>query len=260
MSAATALPPLVKSVIVAAPPERAFDLFTAEIGQWWPLVTHSVGEESAISVTMECRLGGRIVETVQDGSTYVWGTITDWSPALEPDLHLAPGPARAEATLVTVSFRPDGEQTEVRLVHTGWDNRPDGARARTGYDTGWDIVLAPLAVVGGAGTAVTSYAVLCDALGDATRREILEQLRRRPCSVGTLAGVAAGQPARGVAAPQGPLRRRPGRPPPRGHPERLPPGPAGPRAAAVLAGRLLAGRPGRFRRLRPAAGLTVGAR
>ena len=37
MSAATALPPLVKSVVVAAPPERAFDLFTAGMaggGRW----------------------------------------------------------------------------------------------------------------------------------------------------------------------------------------------------------------------------------
>ena len=34
---------------------------------------------------------------------------------------------------------------------------------------------------------MTSYAVLCDALGDSTRREILEQLRGRPSSVGTLA-------------------------------------------------------------------------
>ena len=48
MSAATAaLPPLVKSVVVAAAQERAFELFTAEIGQWWPLLTHSVGGESA---------------------------------------------------------------------------------------------------------------------------------------------------------------------------------------------------------------------
>ena len=144
MSPATALPPLVKSVVVAAPTDRAFTLFTAEIGQWWPLVTHSVGEESAVSVTMECRLGGRIVETVRDGSTYVWGTITDWSPGSGLTFTWHPGQPEDEATLVTVSFRPDGEQTEVRLVHSGWDNRPDGARARTGYDAGWDIVLAPL--------------------------------------------------------------------------------------------------------------------
>jgi DNA-binding transcriptional ArsR family regulator len=34
---------------------------------------------------------------------------------------------------------------------------------------------------------VTTYQEVCEALGDATRREILEQLRRRPCSVGALA-------------------------------------------------------------------------
>lgn len=145
MSAATALPPLVKTVVVAAPVERAFDLFTAEIGQWWPLVTHSVGQESAVSVEIECRLGGRIVETVQDGTTYVWGTVTDWSPGSTLTFTWHPGQPETEATLVTVSFQPTGEQTEVRLVHTGWDNRPDGARARTGYNTGWDSVLAPLA-------------------------------------------------------------------------------------------------------------------
>ena len=143
MSAAT-VPPLVKSVVVAAPAERVFDLFTAEMGQWWPLVTHSVGAESAVSVTLECRLGGRIIETVQDGSTYVWGTITDWSPASSLTFTWHPGQPENEATLVMVSFVPDGEQTEVRLVHSGWDSRPDGARARKGYDLGWDIVLAPL--------------------------------------------------------------------------------------------------------------------
>jgi uncharacterized protein YndB with AHSA1/START domain len=144
VSAATALPPLVKSVVVAAPVERAFELFTAEIGQWWPLVTHSVGEESAVSVQIECRLGGRITETVQDGSTYVWGTITDWSPASSLTFTWHPGQPEDEATLVTVIFRPDGEQTEVRLEHSGWDDRSDGARARADYNTGWDIVLAPL--------------------------------------------------------------------------------------------------------------------
>jgi DNA-binding transcriptional ArsR family regulator len=32
-----------------------------------------------------------------------------------------------------------------------------------------------------------TYDAVCEALGDATRREILERLRRSPCSVGALA-------------------------------------------------------------------------
>ncbi len=144
MSATTALPPLVKSVTVAAPPERAFDLFTRGMDRWWPLATHSVGEDSAISVAMECRVGGRIVETDKDGSIHVWGTVTEWSPTSRLDFTWHPGRPDGEATLVTVTFQPAGEQTEVRLVHSGWDRRHDGATARAGYDTGWDIVLGHL--------------------------------------------------------------------------------------------------------------------
>jgi hypothetical protein len=32
-----------KSVTVPATPGRAFELFTARFGEWWPLATHSVG-------------------------------------------------------------------------------------------------------------------------------------------------------------------------------------------------------------------------
>jgi hypothetical protein len=31
--------------------------------------------------------------------------------------------------------------TVVELVHTGWERRPDGADARSNYDSGWDVVL-----------------------------------------------------------------------------------------------------------------------
>jgi uncharacterized protein YndB with AHSA1/START domain len=151
MSATTALPPLVKSVTVAAPLERAFDLFTTGLDQWWPLASHSVGEESATSVAMACRVGGRIVETVEDGTTHVWGKLTEWSPSTRLAFTWHPGQPEAEATLVTVTFRADGEQTEVQLVHTGWDSRPDGARARTGYNTGWDVVLGHLTALAAPG-------------------------------------------------------------------------------------------------------------
>ena len=30
-------------------------------------------------------------------------------------------------------------------MHSGWDSRPDGPAPATGYDTGWDNVLAHLA-------------------------------------------------------------------------------------------------------------------
>ena len=72
----------------------------------------------------------------------MWGTVTDWS---SPDLVAFtwhPGQPEAEATRVEVSFVGAGGGTEVILRHSGWSSRPDGERARSQYDGGWDLVLA----------------------------------------------------------------------------------------------------------------------
>jgi hypothetical protein len=36
------LPPIRREALVEAGQEKAFEVFTACIGDWWPLVTHSV--------------------------------------------------------------------------------------------------------------------------------------------------------------------------------------------------------------------------
>ena len=41
---ATEVAPLTRTTFVACPLERAFTAFTEEIGQWWPLASHSVYE------------------------------------------------------------------------------------------------------------------------------------------------------------------------------------------------------------------------
>jgi uncharacterized protein YndB with AHSA1/START domain len=149
MTTTAALAPLTKTVTVPAPVDRAFALFTERIGAWWPLATHSVGAERATAVEMQCHLGGQIVETVADGSTHVWGTLTDWAPPHRVAFTWHPGRGADEATRVDVTFAARDEGTLVTLVHDGWAGRPDGARARQGYDTGWDIVLANLPAAAG---------------------------------------------------------------------------------------------------------------
>jgi hypothetical protein len=133
---------LHKVVAVPATPERAFELFTQSIHEWWPLPTHSVGEERAAAVVFGEGIGGVIVETLSDGSNVVWGTVTTWEPPYRVIFTWHPGTQEAEAGTVEVTFTagPSGG-TVVELVHRGWDRRPDGARARTNYDTGWDTVI-----------------------------------------------------------------------------------------------------------------------
>jgi uncharacterized protein YndB with AHSA1/START domain len=138
--------PILKSVTVPAAPERAFELFTAHIGDWWPLGTHSVGIEQAAGVVFGEGRGGQITETLSDGTTSVWGTVTDWEPPHRVAFTWHAGTPEAEATRVEVTFTPDGPgSTVVRLVHSGWEHRPDGASARDGYESGWEPVIGQFA-------------------------------------------------------------------------------------------------------------------
>jgi uncharacterized protein YndB with AHSA1/START domain len=141
MTARTQHEALVKTVEVAAPPVVAFELFTARMGEWWPLVTHSVYALDAATVELHPGAGGRIVETRRTGETTVWGTVLTWEPGVEVAFTWHPGTDAGEATHVSVRFEPTAAGSRVVLVHDGWQARPDAARARHAYDTGWDVVL-----------------------------------------------------------------------------------------------------------------------
>lgn len=140
---------LHKSVHVPQPPEAAFRLFTDEMGRWWPLATHSVGLDTATSVVVEGHVGGRIVEAYGGGRTAVWGTVLEWDPPRLLRATWHPGSPAEESTEIEVRFTPVDGGTVVELVHTGWDNRPDGRAMRENYDSGWDHVFGLFAATGG---------------------------------------------------------------------------------------------------------------
>jgi uncharacterized protein YciI len=131
------LPPLRREVLVESGPERAFEVFTAQIGDWWPLAGHSVHGAGG-SVAFE---DGELVERSADGEVSVWGTVTRWEPPTAVAFTWHPGRAAGRATQVTVSFAAAGEQTLVTLEHIGWEILDDPAAARAEYDHGWPAVL-----------------------------------------------------------------------------------------------------------------------
>jgi len=141
MSVKQEISPLVKTVVVPVGVERAFEAFTAETSAWWPMFGHSVGGAAANEVQMEGAVGGRIVEYGAEGELATWGTVSNWDPPTTVGFNWHPGGDPSEAGQITVTFTPTGDGTEVQLVHSGWERRGDGARARLSYDTGWDYVL-----------------------------------------------------------------------------------------------------------------------
>jgi uncharacterized protein YndB with AHSA1/START domain len=131
-----------KSITVEAPLERTFEVFTAEIATWWPMRTHSVGEDKVAHVAIEGAVGGRLYERWQDGEERDWGTVTAWEPPSRVAFTWHPGRGPETAQDVEVRFTAEGGRTRVDLEHRGWErlgDRMNEVAAR--YDSGWDEVL-----------------------------------------------------------------------------------------------------------------------
>ena len=132
------VPPVVKTVTVRCSPDKAFRHFTEGMGTWWPLVTHHIGPEPETCV-IEPRLGGRLYERAKDGLETKWGTVLVWDPPKRLTFSWEisctdPVPdARVEVSFTGV---PDG--TEVKLVHSGWEQMGElGAQVRERFNEGW---------------------------------------------------------------------------------------------------------------------------
>ena len=71
--------PVVKSVTVKVSPERAFELFAAHMGRWWP-VGKTVGKSPHVEIVIESRAGGRWFERDAEGVETNWGKVLAWEP------------------------------------------------------------------------------------------------------------------------------------------------------------------------------------
>jgi uncharacterized protein YndB with AHSA1/START domain len=79
MTAAITPAPVRKSVRVKAPPDRAFEVFTAGMSRWWP-ATHTINASPMKAAIIEPRAGGRLFERGEDGSECQWGRVLAWEP------------------------------------------------------------------------------------------------------------------------------------------------------------------------------------
>jgi Activator of Hsp90 ATPase homolog 1-like protein len=135
------LPPVVKSIVVARGADDAFEIYTRDIGKWWPTGTHSIGRAEVANVLIEPRIGGRIFERWKDGTEKLWGTISVWEKGqrLVHSWHVSTDPDHASE--VEVQFAAlGGNRTRVTLEHRNWE-RMSGEQAqetRNSYDNGWN--------------------------------------------------------------------------------------------------------------------------
>jgi uncharacterized protein YndB with AHSA1/START domain len=138
------------SIVVDAPADRAFAVFTEDIGSWWP-ADHHIIEAPLAEMVFEAREGGDVYDRGTDGSECRWASVLAYEPPerlviswninrswkVEPDL--------ARRSEVEVRFVPESEnRTRVELEHRHLDRHGDGWEAMrdgVGSPDGWGGVL-----------------------------------------------------------------------------------------------------------------------
>ena len=139
-----------RQIVVDAPVERAFAVFTQRFGDFKPK-EHNLLSSPIAETVFEAKVGGHIYDRAEDGSECAWARILvfeppdrlvfswDISPAwqLEQDLENA-----SEVEVRFVAETP--QRTRVELEHRnldrhgpGWESVRDGV----GHDQGWPLYL-----------------------------------------------------------------------------------------------------------------------
>jgi uncharacterized protein YndB with AHSA1/START domain len=142
------------SIVVDAPVERAFSVFTEDIGSWWPPEHHIIQGELA-GMVFEPRVGGHVYDRTTDGQECRWARVLAYDPPhrivfswdlsmawqIETDL--------AKTSEVEVRFVPDGDsRTRVELEHRNIERHGEGwqsMRDAVGSEGGWNLGLQRLA-------------------------------------------------------------------------------------------------------------------
>ena len=143
-------PPVRQATVVRSDPAHTFEVFVATISAWWPVQPFSAGNERVREVTFEQRLGGRVYETWDDGTTVDWGTVLVWEP---PHRFAMTWLVTGTATEVELTFTALGPaRTRVAVEHRGWAALADaelsadcalpGGYTGGAYTRGWAEILS----------------------------------------------------------------------------------------------------------------------
>jgi uncharacterized protein YndB with AHSA1/START domain len=117
---------------VKATPERAFAVFTGEIGAWWR--PNGLFQTTPRAPGVLAFDDGRLIETLANGKVYEIGKVLAWEPPerlvfswrqanFPPELH----------TEVEVRFEAVGDETRVSVEHRGFHQVPAESAARHGF-------------------------------------------------------------------------------------------------------------------------------
>jgi uncharacterized protein YndB with AHSA1/START domain len=154
MTAQTEATAVQTAIVVDAPIERAFRVFTEGINTWWPPEHHLLQEELA-EMVFEPHVGGHIYDRGVDGSECRWARVLAYDPPvrvvfswdintkweLETDVD--------KTSEVEITFTAETpERTRVVLEHRNLERHGENwqsMRDAVGSDGGWPVGLRAFA-------------------------------------------------------------------------------------------------------------------
>ena len=145
-----------RHIVVEAPIDRAFEVFTQRFGDFKP-PEHNLLEAPIAGTVFEPRVGGHIYDRAVDGSEFQWARVLAFEPPdrvvfswdISPQWQIESDEAKTSE--VEVRFIAEGpERTRVELEHrhldrhgAGWQAVSDGV----GHDEGWPLYLSRYAAL-----------------------------------------------------------------------------------------------------------------
>jgi uncharacterized protein YndB with AHSA1/START domain len=156
MSQDAAAPVVLREVVVEAPIERAFAVFTERLGDFKP-PEHNLLAVPIAETIFEPRVGGHIIDRGEDGSECRWARVLAYEPPnrlvfswdISPRWELVTEPDNASE--VEVRFISEtADRTRVELEHRHIDRHgPEWPAVSDGVggDAGWPLYLARYAAL-----------------------------------------------------------------------------------------------------------------
>jgi uncharacterized protein YndB with AHSA1/START domain len=135
-----------ESIVVDAPIERAFEVFTKDIGSWWP-AGHHILEAELAEMVFEPRVGGHVYDRGVDESECRWARVLVYEPptrvtiSWDINLQWQIETDTARTSEVDVRFTAESpDRTRVDLEHRNLDRHGEGwqtLRDAVGSSDGW---------------------------------------------------------------------------------------------------------------------------
>lgn len=137
-----------RSIVVEAPVQHTFSVFTEGIGTWWDRGHHLLAD-AFDHMVFEPRVGGHIVDVAVDGSECRWSRVLAYDPPsrivfswdINLQWQLESDPERTSE--IEVRFMPlDAGRTQVDLEHRHLDRHGLGweaMRDAVGSPNGWSL-------------------------------------------------------------------------------------------------------------------------